>query len=101
MVEAFTTPKVSTRNVLVRRGATATTADPKWVGEIEKDLVKVMWKEGDGIPLKEGDVATIKYSCYLPNTPPFTKSDAENFVSLCNDTPIHHKVSSYIVSIYR
>ncbi|CAB9516713.1 FK506-binding protein 1 [Seminavis robusta] len=46
-------------------------------------LVKTVTKAGQGLPVQLGDIATVKYSCYLPNepkTPPFSKSNQQKIV---------------------
>eukprot|EP00591_Stephanopyxis_turris_P005563 CAMPEP_0195527488 /NCGR_PEP_ID=MMETSP0794_2-20130614/29193_1 /TAXON_ID=515487 /ORGANISM="Stephanopyxis turris, Strain CCMP 815" /LENGTH=312 /DNA_ID=CAMNT_0040658397 /DNA_START=106 /DNA_END=1044 /DNA_ORIENTATION=- len=49
---------------------------------LPEGLTKTVKKKGRGPPLSVGDVATVRYSCYLPNEPgtPFAKSDAQKFV---------------------
>jgi hypothetical protein len=51
--------------------------------ELPDGLIKTISKPGSGIPLKLGDIASVKYSCYLPNqdAPPFAKSDFQKVVS--------------------
>jgi hypothetical protein len=51
--------------------------------ELQDGLIKTISKAGSGIPLKLGDIASIKYSCYLPNedSPPFATSDFQKVVS--------------------
>jgi FKBP-type peptidyl-prolyl cis-trans isomerase len=46
-------------------------------------LIKTVTKPGQGMPVKLGDIATVKYSCYLPNDPkmpPFSKSNQQKVV---------------------
>lgn len=43
-------------------------------------LFKTISKPGTGPLLRRGDVATVKYSCYLPNQPPFSKSNSQKVV---------------------
>ncbi|KAI2490904.1 peptidyl-prolyl cis-trans isomerase [Fragilaria crotonensis] len=40
-------------------------------------LIKTISKEGTGAPLKRGDVATVKYSVYLPDSSPFARSERQ------------------------
>ena len=48
--------------------------------ELPEGLFKTVSKEGDGPPLKRGDIATVKYSCYLPDSPPFARSEKQRVV---------------------
>ena len=48
--------------------------------EMPEGLVKTVTKPGNGPPLKLGDVATVKYSCYLPDEAPFARSDFQKVV---------------------
>ena len=46
-------------------------------------LVKTTTKPGRGMPVQLGDIATVKYSCYLPNDPkaaPFSKASQQKVV---------------------
>ena len=43
-------------------------------------LFKTISKAGTGPLLRRGDVATVKYSCYLPNQPPFSKATSQKVV---------------------
>ena len=46
-------------------------------------LVKTVTKPGNGMPVQLGDIATVKYSCYLPNDPkaaPFSKANSQKVV---------------------
>uniref|UniRef100_A0A7S2I8Q8 peptidylprolyl isomerase n=1 Tax=Helicotheca tamesis TaxID=374047 RepID=A0A7S2I8Q8_9STRA len=45
-------------------------------------LTKKTTKEGNGPPLERGQVASVKYSCYLPGTEtkPFSKSDKQRMI---------------------
>jgi len=72
---AFTSnQKVSlTKHFSTAGGATA----------LPEGLVKTVSKEGRGTPARRGDVATVKYSCYLPDYVtkiPFAKSDLQKVV---------------------
>mmetsp|Transcript_9101 Transcript_9101/g.13996 ORF Transcript_9101/g.13996 Transcript_9101/m.13996 type:complete len:288 (-) Transcript_9101:126-989(-) len=44
---------------------------------LPEGLLKTISKEGNGDFVKIGDVATVKYSCYLPESPPFARSDRQ------------------------
>jgi hypothetical protein len=48
--------------------------------EMPEGLVKTVTKPGNGPPLKLGDVATVKYSCYLPDEAPFARSEFQKVV---------------------
>lgn len=50
--------------------------------EMPEGLVKTVTKPGNGPPLKLGDVASVKYSCYLPDEAPFARSEFQKVVSL-------------------
>jgi hypothetical protein len=43
--------------------------------EMPEGLIKTVTKPGKGPPLKLGDVASVKYSCYLPDEAPFARSE--------------------------
>lgn len=43
-------------------------------------FVKQVFTPGNGAPLKRGDIATVKYSCYLPDSPPFARSEGQRMV---------------------
>jgi hypothetical protein len=43
-------------------------------------IIKTISKEGTGAPLKRGDVATVKYTVYLPDSPPFARSERQRVV---------------------
>lgn len=50
---------------------------------LPEGLVKTVARPGNGNPLRLGDIATVKYSCYLPNdasTPPFARSSKQKVV---------------------
>lgn len=50
---------------------------------VTEGLIKTVTKEGKGLPVKLGDIATVKYSCYLPNEPktaPFSKANQQKVV---------------------
>eukprot|EP00586_Coscinodiscus_wailesii_P012708 CAMPEP_0172517122 /NCGR_PEP_ID=MMETSP1066-20121228/281953_1 /TAXON_ID=671091 /ORGANISM="Coscinodiscus wailesii, Strain CCMP2513" /LENGTH=273 /DNA_ID=CAMNT_0013298927 /DNA_START=109 /DNA_END=930 /DNA_ORIENTATION=+ len=50
---------------------------------LPEGITKTVKKTGNGPPLRVGDVATVKYSCYLPekdNSPPFAKSPGQQVV---------------------
>jgi len=50
---------------------------------MSEGLLKTVSKPGQGKPVRLGDIATIKYSCYLPNDskqPPFAKSSQQRMV---------------------
>lgn len=49
--------------------------------EMPEGLVKTVTKPGNGPPLKLGDVASVKYSCYLPDEAPFARSEFQKVVS--------------------
>jgi hypothetical protein len=51
--------------------------------KVAEGLVKTVTKEGRGMPIQLGDIATVKYSCYLPNEPkmaPFSKARQQKVV---------------------
>jgi len=48
--------------------------------EMPEGLVKTVTKPGNGPPLKLGDVATVKYSCYLSDEAPFARSEFQKVV---------------------
>jgi hypothetical protein len=43
-------------------------------------IIKTITREGTGAPLKRGDVATVKYTVYLPDSPPFARSESQRVV---------------------
>jgi len=44
-------------------------------------LVKTVSQQGSGAPLRIGDIATVKYSCYVPDNPkPFAKASKQKIV---------------------
>lgn len=46
-------------------------------------LLKSVAKSGNGVPVKLGDIATVRYSCYLaddPTAPPFSKSNLQKLI---------------------
>ena len=50
---------------------------------VAEGLVKTVTQPGRGGPVQLGDIATVKYSCYLPNSPkmaPFSKSNLQKIV---------------------
>ena len=49
--------------------------------QLAEGLTKTITKEGDGQPLRLGDVATVSYNCYLSATKqPFAKSNKQKVV---------------------
>jgi hypothetical protein len=51
--------------------------------ELPEGLIKTVSKPGTGPPLKLGDVASVKYSCYLyddESKAPFSRSDFQKVV---------------------
>jgi hypothetical protein len=55
--------------------------------EMPEGLIKTVTKPGKGPPLKLGDVASVKYSCYLPDEAPFARSEFQKvvrFLSACS-----------------
>jgi hypothetical protein len=52
--------------------------------ELAEGILKTVSKEGNGKPVKLGDIATVKYTCYLPDGPsstlPFAKSSKQKMV---------------------
>lgn len=51
--------------------------------EMPEGLIKTVTKPGNGPPLKLGDVASVKYSCYLPDEAPFARSELQKVVRVC------------------
>lgn len=47
---------------------------------LPEGLSKTITKQGGGFPVNMGDIATVKYSCYLPGGVPFAKSTKEKIV---------------------
>jgi FKBP-type peptidyl-prolyl cis-trans isomerase len=47
---------------------------------LPEGLQKTVSKEGTGPAVKLGDIATVKYSCYLPDSAPFARSDSQKVV---------------------
>lgn len=47
---------------------------------LPEGLRKTISREGNGDFVKIGDIATVKYSCYLPESPPFARSDRQKVV---------------------
>jgi len=50
---------------------------------LPEGILKTISKPGDGLPAQLGDIATVKYACYLPNdekAAPFAKSDKQKMV---------------------
>jgi multidrug efflux pump subunit AcrB len=53
---------------------------------LPEGVAKTISKPGQGNPVKLGDIATIKYTCYLPGNEketPFAKSDKQKMVLVC------------------
>mmetsp|Transcript_4791 Transcript_4791/g.6225 ORF Transcript_4791/g.6225 Transcript_4791/m.6225 type:complete len:278 (+) Transcript_4791:117-950(+) len=48
--------------------------------ELPEGLTKTIAKQGNGFPVNLGDIATVRYSCYLPGGVPFAKSSKEKMV---------------------
>lgn len=49
--------------------------------ELPEGLIKTVAKEGSGVRVKLGDIATVKYSCYVPGNPvPFARSARQKMV---------------------
>lgn len=54
--------------------------------EMPEGLIKTVTKQGNGTPLKLGDIASVKYSCYLPDEAPFARSELQKVVRcFCRD----------------
>ena len=50
---------------------------------VSEGLLKTVTKPGKGMPVELGDIATVKYSCYLPTEPmtaPFSKANQQRVV---------------------
>lgn len=47
---------------------------------LPEGLVKTVSKPGNGDPVKLGDIATVKYTCYVPDSKPFAKSTRQKMV---------------------
>lgn len=50
---------------------------------VAEGLVKTVTKPGQGMAVQLGDIATVKYSCYLPDDPeaaPFSKANQQKMV---------------------
>ena len=81
-VDAFSTPSNShqSRNIVSRTRGTRIFSSATMLPE---GILKTISKPGDGLPAQLGDIATVKYSCYLPNdekAAPFAKSDKQKMV---------------------
>ena len=48
--------------------------------EMPEGFIKTVTKPGNGPPLKLGDIASVKYSCYLPDEAPFARSEFQKVV---------------------
>jgi hypothetical protein len=76
-VQSHTTSRSSTTTRVFFSAATAET--------VSDGLIKTVSKPGQGVPVQLGDIATVKYSCYLPNEPkmaPFAKANQQKVVCL-------------------
>jgi FKBP-type peptidyl-prolyl cis-trans isomerase len=47
---------------------------------LPEGLVKTVSKPGNGNAAKLGDIATVKYTCYVPDSKPFAKSSRQKLV---------------------
>jgi len=50
---------------------------------IADGLIKTVTQPGNGVPVQLGDIATVKYSCYIPDSPstvPFSRSNNQKIV---------------------
>ena len=65
---------VSFRPIDNRESVTRVFSSNAVVEEVMPGLKKTLMKKGYGEPLRLGDVATVKYSCNVPNMPPFAKA---------------------------
>jgi len=45
--------------------------------DLPEGIQKTISKEGDGPYVKRGELATVKYSCYMPDSPPFARSESQ------------------------
>jgi len=45
--------------------------------DLPEGIQKTISKEGDGPHVKRGDIATVKYSCYVPDSPPFARGKSQ------------------------
>lgn len=45
--------------------------------DLPEGILKTVYKEGNGPQVKRGDVATVKYSCYMPDSPPFARAESQ------------------------
>lgn len=55
------------------------------VAQLPEGVVKSVAKEGNGFLVRDGDVATVKYSCSVPNALPFSKAERQQVVGLLNN----------------
>lgn len=60
--------------------ATTTTVSLNAASTLPEGLLKTISKPGSGPLLRRGDVATVKYSVYLPNQPPFSRAASQKVV---------------------
>jgi FKBP-type peptidyl-prolyl cis-trans isomerase len=49
-------------------------------GMLPEGLVKTISKPGSGVRANRGDIATVKYSCYVPDGKPFAKATKQKLV---------------------
>jgi len=50
------------------------------LAQLPEGLVKTIAKEGNGMPVNDGDIATVKYSCAVPNSMPFSRSERQQMI---------------------
>jgi hypothetical protein len=78
---AFTRP-TNRHTALSRSSLLSSTVAP----QLAEGILKTVSKEGQGKPVKLGDIATVRYTCYLPDdvnaasTLPFAKSSRQKMV---------------------
>jgi FK506-binding protein 1 len=75
-------PRLSNVNVNARAGS-RTRIVLSATKELPEGIVKTVSKPGSGKAVSLGDIATIKYSCYLPSddkSSPFAKADKQKMV---------------------
>ena len=84
--DAFTAP---VQHCTTRTSTTTTTSTQIYSSAaasetvVAEGLLKTVTQPGRGGPVKLGDIATVKYSCYLPDAPdqrPFSKSSSQKIV---------------------
>jgi len=82
-VEGFSVNKISSISPITSTTTKLNSAPPGFTVE---GLQKKIVKEGNGVPVRLGDIATVKYSCYLPadgsgtTNAPFAKARDQKIV---------------------